>query len=38
MERLSTNKVFSGTSGKIQNDLIAAIAEVMGEERSDALC
>ena len=29
---LSTNKVFSGTSGKIQNDLITAIAEVMGEE------
>ncbi|KAG2456882.1 ZMYM1 protein, partial [Polypterus senegalus] len=33
---LSTNKVFSGTSGKIQNDLITAIAEVMGKEiRSD---
>ncbi|XP_064847912.1 uncharacterized protein LOC135558090 [Oncorhynchus masou masou] len=29
---LSTNKVFIGTSGKIQNDLIYAIAEVMGEE------
>ena len=29
---LSTNKVFSGISGKIQNDLITAIAEVMGEE------
>ncbi|GAB1597398.1 uncharacterized protein LOC115225801 isoform X1 [Argonauta hians] len=29
---LSTNKVFSGTSGKIQNDLITAIAEVMTEE------
>nr|XP_032834249.1 zinc finger MYM-type protein 1-like [Petromyzon marinus] len=29
---LSTNKVFAGTSGKIQNDLINAIAEVMGEE------
>ncbi|XP_077447404.1 zinc finger MYM-type protein 1-like [Stigmatopora argus] len=29
---LSTNKVFSGTSGRIQNDLITAIAEVMEEE------
>ena len=29
---LSTNRVFTGTSGKIQNDLIYAIAEVMGEE------
>ena len=29
---LSTNKVLPGTSGKIQNDLIYAIAEVMGEE------
>ncbi|CAM4596457.1 unnamed protein product [Leuciscus chuanchicus] len=29
---LSTNKVFCGTSGTIQNDLINAIAEVMGEE------
>ncbi|XP_068426943.1 zinc finger MYM-type protein 1-like isoform X2 [Clinocottus analis] len=29
---LSTNKVFTGTSGKIQNDLINAVAEVMGEE------
>ncbi|KAK1874902.1 Zinc finger MYM-type protein 1 [Dissostichus eleginoides] len=29
---LSTNKVFTGTSGKIQNDLIYAIAEVFGEE------
>ena len=29
---LSTNKVFTGTSGKIQNDLISAIADVMGEE------
>lgn len=29
---LSTNKVFSGTLGKIQNDLIAAVAEVMREE------
>ncbi len=29
---LSTNKVFCGTSGKIQNDLINAIAEVMGED------
>ena len=29
---LSTNEVFSGTSGKIQNGLITAIAEVMGEE------
>ncbi|KAK9526390.1 hypothetical protein VZT92_015091 [Zoarces viviparus] len=26
------NKVFTGTSGKIQDDLISAIAEVMGEE------
>ncbi len=29
---LSTNRVFTFTSGKIQNDLIYAIAEVMGEE------
>ncbi|KAK9531031.1 hypothetical protein VZT92_010483 [Zoarces viviparus] len=29
---LSTNKVFTGTSGKIQNDLISAIGEVIGEE------
>lgn len=29
---LSTNRVFTRTSGKIQNDLIYAIAEVMGEE------
>lgn len=29
---LSTNRVFTGTSGKIQNDLIHAIAEVMPEE------
>ena len=29
---LSTNKVFTGTSGKIQINLIYAIAEVMGEE------
>ena len=29
---LSTNKVFSGTSGKTQNYLITAIAEVMTEE------
>ncbi|XP_049573527.1 zinc finger MYM-type protein 1 isoform X1 [Syngnathus scovelli] len=29
---LSTNKVFSGTSDIIQNDLIAAIAEVMAQE------
>ncbi|KAK5852043.1 hypothetical protein PBY51_023547 [Eleginops maclovinus] len=29
---LSTNNMFTGTSGKIQNDLIYAIAEVMGEE------
>ena len=29
---LSTNRVFTGTSGKIQNDLIYAIGEVMGEE------
>lgn len=29
---LSINKVLSGTSGKIQNNLITAIAEVMGEE------
>lgn len=29
---LSTDKVFTGTSGKIQNDLIHAMAEVMGEE------
>ena len=28
----STNKVFCGTSGKIQNNLMNAIAEVMGEE------
>ena len=30
---LSTNKVFSGTSGKIQNDLITAIAEVMRDQK-----
>ena len=29
---LTTNEVFCGTSGKIQNYLISAIAEVMGEE------
>ena len=29
---LSTNKVFTGTSGKIQNDLIAAIADVLVNE------
>ncbi|XP_077444502.1 zinc finger MYM-type protein 1-like isoform X2 [Stigmatopora argus] len=29
---LSTNNMFSGTSGKLQNDLITAIAEVMREE------
>ena len=29
---LSTNRVFTRTSGKIQNNLIGAIAEVMGEE------
>lgn len=29
---LSTNKVFCGMSGKIQNDLVTVIAEVMGEE------
>ncbi|KAM6949866.1 ribonuclease P protein subunit p29 isoform 1-T1 [Lycodopsis pacificus] len=29
---LSTNKAFTGTSDQIQNDLISAIAEVMGEE------
>lgn len=29
---LSTNRVFTGTSGIIQNNLIFAIAEVMGEE------
>ncbi|XP_055017683.1 zinc finger MYM-type protein 1-like [Boleophthalmus pectinirostris] len=29
---LTTNRVFTGTSGKIQNDLIYAIAEVMGDE------
>lgn len=29
---LSTNKVCSGTSGKIQNDLITAFAEEMREE------
>ncbi|KAL0968773.1 hypothetical protein UPYG_G00271580 [Umbra pygmaea] len=29
---LTTNQVFTGTSGQIQNDLISAIAEVMGEE------
>ncbi|XP_068160098.1 zinc finger MYM-type protein 1-like [Antennarius striatus] len=29
---LSTSRVFTGTSGNIQNDLIYSIAEVMGEE------
>lgn len=29
---LSTNKLFCGTSGRIQNDLINAIGDVMGEE------
>ena len=29
---LSTNKVFTGTSGKIQNDLITAIADVLVNE------
>lgn len=29
---ISTNKVFRGTSGKIQNDLVSAIVELMGEE------
>ncbi|XP_070406828.1 zinc finger MYM-type protein 1-like [Nothobranchius furzeri] len=29
---LTTNRVFTGTSGRIQNDLIYAIAEVMGDE------
>ncbi|XP_034401525.1 zinc finger MYM-type protein 1-like [Cyclopterus lumpus] len=29
---LSTNKVFTGTSGQMQNDLISAVAEAMGEE------
>ncbi|XP_051918603.1 zinc finger MYM-type protein 1-like [Hippocampus zosterae] len=29
---LTTNRVFTGTSGKIQNDLIYAIADVMAEQ------
>ena len=29
---LTTNRVFTGTSGKIQNDLIHAVAEVMGDK------